>query len=100
MAETWTGIDRLASAVESAVNAKAPACADWHATVSDVLAELEEAVRHADDGRSADAAMHARLAIGSLAGIWLGDDEKDAIYLDEPAATPVQPASQTVTEEH
>lgn len=78
--------DRLAAAVEQAADEGWEPRADWSAAVSDALADLCEAVRHGDEGRAADAAVSARLAIGSLAGIWFDPDEKDRIYLAEEGA--------------
>lgn len=77
------GNARLATFVAEASAAQRPPMPDWHGAVNDALHDLERAVESGDAGRAADAALHARAAIGSLAGIWVDVDESDAIYRGE-----------------
>lgn len=76
--------DRLIAAIEAAVEARAPAHPDWHAGVSDALADLERALEAADDQRPADAAMFIRQAMSGLAGIWHDADARDALVRVDP----------------
>jgi hypothetical protein len=50
---------------------------DWRTTIRDAVYDIDRIVRrnaHPDD------VMRARLAIGSLAGLWLTTDEIDELY--------------------
>ena len=83
MVDLNAGNDRLAAVVEQVADEGREPRGDWRTAVSEALTDLREAARHGDEGRAADAAMHVRLAIGSLAEIWFDQDEKDRIYLAE-----------------
>lgn len=77
-----TGWGKLRDFALDATEARRPARLDWHVAVMDALLDLDDAFDAAECGSSADAAMHLRVAFGSLAGIWLDEDEADEVQAE------------------
>jgi hypothetical protein len=80
VSETEAGYLRNRAFVEEALDSGREPRADWREAIGDVLADLDRIVRrnaHPDD------VMWARLATGTLCGIWLTVDECEALYLGD-----------------
>lgn len=75
------GYERLRSFVITATKSAAEPCGDWRAAINDAALDLDEIVTsslaHPDD------VARARLAMGSLAHIWLTVEEAEALYLGD-----------------
>lgn len=73
------GYERYRGAVLAAIESSRPPLDSWTGAVHAAVSEIDRIVRrnvHPDDVAS------ARTAMSCLAGIWLDEDESEALYLN------------------
>lgn len=73
------GYERYRDAILAATEVARPPLENWAGAVHDAVSEIDRIVRrnnHPDDVAS------ARTAMSCLAGIWLTEDESEALYLN------------------